>query len=93
MASRSSGNARLLVVAVIAAFIAGCWMGMGSDDGSDAYCVVTTSSAPSRAGFAPGQFVERSGADCQAGEPTVCGTFEPATGDDRQFVSDECADD
>jgi hypothetical protein len=93
MASRSSGNARLLVVAAIAAFIAGCWMGMGSDEGSDAYCVVTTASAPSRAGFAPGELVERSGDECQAGEPTVCGSFEPETGDDRQFVSDECADD
>lgn len=93
MASRSSGNARLLVVAIIAAFIAGCWMGMGSEEGGDAYCVVTTASAPSRAGFAPGQFVERTGDECQAGEPTVCGSFEPETGDDRTFVADECADD
>jgi hypothetical protein len=93
MASKSSGNARLLVVAIIASFIAGCWMGMGSDDGGDAYCVVTTASAPSRPGFAPGQLVERSGDECQAGEPTICGSFEPETGDDRQFVSDECADD
>jgi len=93
MASGSAGNARLLIVAAIAAFIAGCWMGMGSDDGGDAFCVVTTASAPSRPGFAPGQLVERSGSECQAGEPTVCGSFEPSTGDDRQFVSDECADD
>jgi hypothetical protein len=90
--ARSSGNARLLVVAAVAAFIAGCWMGMGSEDGGNAYCVVTTASAPSRAGFAPGQFVEQSGDECQAGEPTVCGSFEPETGDDRQFVSEECAD-
>ena len=66
---------------------------MGSDDGGDAFCVVTTASAPSRPGFAPGQFVERTGDECQAGETTVCGSFEPATGDDREFVSDECADD
>jgi hypothetical protein len=92
MASKS-GNGRLVVVAAIAAFIAGCWMGMGSEDGGDAYCVVTTSSAASRPGFAPGQFVEQSGGECQAGEPTVCGTFEPETGDDRQFVSEDCGDD
>jgi hypothetical protein len=55
--------------------------------------VVTPASAPSRPGYTSGQLVERTGDDCQAGEPTVCGSFEPATGDDRQFVSDECADD
>lgn len=93
MASKSAGNARLVIVAAIAAFIAGCWMGMGSDEGSDAYCVVTAASAPARAGFSAGQFVERTGDDCQAGEPTVCGTYEPETGEDRRFVSDECADD
>ncbi len=93
MASNSSGNARLVGVATIAAFIAGCWLGMGNDDGSDAHCVVTGASAPSRAGSSPGQIVERTGSECQPGEPTVCGTFEPSTGDDREFVSDECADD
>ncbi len=93
MASRVSGNTRLVLVAGIGAFIAGCWLGMGNDDGSDAYCVVTPASAPSRAGYSPGQFIERTGSDCMAGEPTVCGSFEPSTGDDRQFVSDECADD
>jgi hypothetical protein len=89
----TSGNARLVAVATIAAFIAGCWMGMGSEEGGTSYCVVTTSSAASRPGFAPGQLVEQSGDECQAGEPTVCGSFEPETGDDREFVSDECADD
>jgi hypothetical protein len=93
MASRSSGNARLLVVAIVASFIGGCWIGMGSEDGGDAYCVVTPASAPSRPEYAPGQLVVRTGDDCQAGEPTVCGTFEPETGDNRQFVSNECADD
>jgi hypothetical protein len=93
MASDGSGNARLVAVAAIAAFIAGCWMGMGSEDGGEAYCVVTIGSAPSRAGFAPGQLVERSGSECQPGEPTVCGSYEPSSGDDRRFISDECKDD
>jgi hypothetical protein len=92
MASRS-GNGRLVGVAAIAAFIAGCWMGMGSEEGGDSYCVVTTSSAASRPGYAPGQLVAQSGGECQAGEPTVCGNFEPETGDDREFVSNECSDD
>ena len=90
MATRS-GNTKLVLVAGIAAFIAGCWTGMGTDDGADAYCVVTLASAPDRAGFAPGQLVERQGADCAPGEPQVCGSYEPS-GDDRKFVSDECKD-
>jgi hypothetical protein len=92
MASKS-GVARVGVVAVIAAFIGGCWVGMGSDASGDEYCVVTVASAGSRPGFTPGQFVERSGDDCQPGEPVVCGTYEPETGDDRRFVSAECPDD
>jgi hypothetical protein len=55
--------------------------------------VVTASSAVARPGYAPGQLVEQSDGECQAGEPTVCGGFEPETGDDREFVSSECADD
>jgi hypothetical protein len=90
MASRT-GNGKLVVVAAIAAFIAGCWTGMGTDDGSDAYCVVTVASAPERPGYVPGQIVERQGSDCAPGEPQVCGSYEPA-GDDRTFVSDECDD-
>lgn len=91
MASKS-GNTKLVLVAAVAAFIAGCWTGMGTDDGgADAYCVVTAASAPTRAGSSPGQLVERQGDDCQPGEPQVCGSYEgPA--DDQRFVSDECDD-
>lgn len=91
MASRS-GNGRLVIVAAVAAFIGGCWMGMGTDDGAPAYCVVTAESAPGRPGFAPGQLVERQGSDCEPGEPQVCGTFE-SSGDPESFASDECKDD
>lgn len=93
MAGKTGGNVRILVVAVVASFIGGCWVGMGNDSAGDAYCVVTVASAASRPGYAPGQFVERTGADCQPGEPVVCGSFEPESGDDRQFVSEACDDD
>jgi hypothetical protein len=93
MASKAGNGAKLGVVAVIASFIGGCWVGMGTDTSGDAYCVVTTASAGSRPGFAPGQFVERTGDDCQPGEPVVCGAYEPETGDDRTFVSAKCPDD
>lgn len=92
MASASS-NGRLIGVAGLAAFIAGCWVGMGSESAGDPYCVVTSASAASRPGYAPGQLVERSTLDCQPGEPEVCGTWEPETGDDRRFESDRCPDD
>lgn len=90
MASRS-GNTKLVLVAAVAAFIAGCWTGMGTDDGAGAYCVVSAASAPTRAGYSPGQLVERQGDDCQPGETQVCGSLE-ASGDDERFVSDECND-
>ncbi len=93
MASKSGGSARLAIVAIIVAFIAGCWTGMGSETAGDAFCVVTVASAPARPGFAPGQIVERSGDQCQEGEATVCGRYEPETGEDRRFVSEECEDD
>jgi hypothetical protein len=93
MAAKSGSGARILVVAVVASFIGGCWVGMGSDSSGDAYCVVTMASAPARPGFSPGQFVERTGDGCQPGEPVVCGTYEPESGDDREFVADECPDD
>lgn len=91
MATKSGSNGRLVIVATIAAFIAGCWAGMGSDDGSDAYCVVSVASSPQRPGFAPGQLVERDGEECVAGEAQVCGTFE-TSGEADSFVSDECKD-
>jgi hypothetical protein len=92
MASASS-NTRLIGVAGIAAFIAGCWVGMGSESTGASYCVVTSASAAARPGYAPGQLVEKSTLDCQPGEPEVCGTWEPETGDDRSFESDRCPDD
>jgi hypothetical protein len=93
MASASS-NVRLIGVAGIAAFIAGCWVGMGSSNNTgDPYCVVTGASAAGRPGFLPGQLVELTTTDCQPGEPEVCGKYEPETGDDRRFVSDTCPDD
>jgi len=93
MASAST-NGKLVGVAAIAAFIAGCWMGMGSgSSGGDVYCVVTSASAAGRPGYAPGQLVERETLECQPGEPQVCGHFTPETGDDREFESDTCPDD
>lgn len=88
----STDSIRLIAVAGIAGFIAGCWTGMGTTDGSEAYCVVTEASAPGRPGFAPGQFVEQDqDTGCAEGEPVVCGSYE-GTGDDRTFRSDTCAD-
>lgn len=92
MASRT-GNGRLVAVAGAAAFIAGCWVGMGSDTAGEPYCVVTAASAADRPGFAPGQMVERSTSACRPGEPEVCGRYEPASGAERRFVSDVCPDD
>lgn len=92
MASTSS-NGKLIASALLAAFIGGCWMGMGSESAGEAYCVVTTASAAARPGYAAGQLVERSTFDCQPGEPQVCGRFSPGTGDDRRFESDRCPDD
>ena len=91
--AKAPGNTRLIGVAGVAAFIAGCWVGMGSESAGDTYCVVTGSSAANRPGYLPGQLVEESTANCKPGEPQVCGTWEPETGDDRRFESDRCADD
>lgn len=92
-ATKKNSNGRLVAVAGLAAFMAGCWMGMGTSSAGDPYCVVTTASAAGRAGFVPGQLVERTTGSCQSGEPLVCGRFEPETGDERRFVSDRCPDD
>ena len=89
---KAPANTRLIGVAAIAAFIAGCWMGMGSESEGDAYCVVTGSSAASRPGYVAGQLVDKSTLECLPGEPQVCGRWEPATGDDRHFASDRCPD-
>ena len=65
---------------------------MGRGGWGDVYGVVTGASAPAGAGFAPGQLVPQpdEGAGCQPGEPMVCGRYEPETGEDRRFVSEEC---
>lgn len=91
-AASGSSTGRLLAVAGVGAFIAGCWVGMGSKSTGDAYCVVTGSSAASRPGYVAGQFVEKTTEECMPGEPEVCGRFEPEEGDDRRFESDECDD-
>ena len=93
MATKTPGKGRIIGVAAIAAFIAGCWLGMGSESVGDPYCVVTGSSAADRPGYVPGQLVEMTTVACRPGEPQVCGRFEPATGDDRRFESDRCPDD
>ena len=90
--AKAPGNTRLIGVAAIAAFMAGCWVGMGSESTGQAYCVVTGSSAASRPGYVAGQLVEKSTLECLPGEPQVCGEWEPETGDDRHFVSDRCPD-
>lgn len=82
-------NVRLAVVAGLAGFVAGCWAGMGSTQGSDAYCVVTAASAPGRPGDAAGQFVPQQDGECNPGEPVVCGTFGESD-DIQTFDSDNC---
>jgi hypothetical protein len=99
MASSTSGtNTRLGVVVVLVSFIAGCWMGMGTDETGDVYCVVTGASVAVRPGLVPGQLAEPIVSDdededdddsCEAGETQVCGTFE-GEDDDRRFESEEC---
>jgi hypothetical protein len=84
-------NGRLIGVAGVTAFIAGCWVGMDSESAGDAYCVVTAASAGARPGHAAGQLVERSAPGCEPGEPVVCGRFEPEIGEDRRFESARCA--
>lgn len=85
----TADRARLAAVAAIGGFIAGCWAGVGSTDGSPAYCVVTVASAPGRPGNAPGQFVPQQDGECNPGEPVVCGTFDGAD-DQATFSSDKC---
>jgi hypothetical protein len=85
----SASNTRLIVLAVIAAFIGGCWMGMGTDSSGDAFCVVTSETAAQHPGAAPGQLTDKPESGCLPGEPQVCGRFE-GEGDNQHFESDEC---
>lgn len=82
----------MLVVIGVAAFLGGCWVGMGSESDGQAYCVVTDATAPSHPGVLPGQLVDRPAAGCLPGEQEVCGQFE-GSGEDRRFESDSCPDD
>jgi hypothetical protein len=75
------GNTRLVVVAGIAAFVAGCWVGMGSDTTGQPFCVA-----------APGQLVAMPASGCAPGETKICGRFE-GEADNQAFVSDKCPDD
>jgi len=82
----------MFVVIGVAAFLGGCWVGMGSDSSGEAYCVVTNETAPSHPGVAPGQMVDMPAAGCLPGEQEVCGTFE-GSGEDRSFESASCPED
>jgi hypothetical protein len=82
----------MLIVIGVAAFLGGCWVGMGSDSSGESYCVVTDASAPAHPGLAPGQLADMPAAGCLPGEQEVCGSFE-GSGEDRKFVSDTCSDD
>jgi hypothetical protein len=92
MASKLPTNTRPLVLAGVAAFMAGCWIGMGSESSGEPFCVVTADSAAARAGVPAGQLVEQPSDGCLPGEPEVCGRFENGD-DDEHFVSDSCPDD
>jgi hypothetical protein len=87
----SSSSTRLIVIAVLVSFVGGCWIGMGSDDPGDAFCVVTTATAAQHPGAAPGQLTDQPETGCLPGEPQVCGRFE-GEADEQRFVSDECGD-
>jgi hypothetical protein len=85
----SSSNTRLIVLAVLAAFIGGCWMGQGTQSTGDGFCVVSDATAAQHPGAAPGQLVDQPETGCLPGEAQVCGRFE-GEGDDQHFESDQC---
>lgn len=76
-----AGNTRLMVVAGIGAFVAGCWVGMGSDTSGQPFCVAAT-----------GQLVAMPASGCPAGETKICGRYE-GEADNQKFVSDKCPND
>jgi hypothetical protein len=82
----------MFVIVGVAAFLGGCWVGMGSRSSGEAYCVVTDASAASHPGVRPGQLVDMPAGGCLPGEQEVCGRFE-GSGDERRFVSSGCPDD
>jgi hypothetical protein len=81
-----SGNTRIAIVAGVGAFLAGCWVGMGSDTTGQPFCVA----AP--AAGATGQLTPMQSSGCPTGQPKICGRFE-GTGEEQKFVSDKCPDD
>ncbi len=89
MAINASGT-RLVLVAGIGAFVAGCWVGMGSDTSGEPFCVVNDATAAQHAGTAPGQVVPAPAGGCQPGEQEVCGRVE-GEGNQQKFVSDRCS--
>jgi hypothetical protein len=88
----SSSNTRTFLIIGIAAFLGGCWVGMGTDDSGQSYCVVTDQTASMHPGVAPGQLADKPATGCVPGEQTVCGSWE-GSDEDRHFVSNECPDD
>jgi hypothetical protein len=88
----ANGNTRLVLVAGVAAFIAGCWVGMGSDTSGQPFCVVTDATAAQHPGMVSGQLAEQPASGCLPGEQEVCGRYE-GSGDEQHFVSDRCSGD
>ncbi len=88
MAVNASG-ARVWIVAGLVAFVAGCWVGMGSDTTGQPFCVVNDATAPAHPGVAPGQVVPAPAGGCLPGEQQVCGRIE-GSGDQQKFHSDRC---
>src|SRR5262247_1224554 len=60
----SSSNTRTFLIIGIAAFLGGCWVGMGTDDSGQAYCVVTDQTASMHPGVAPGQLADKPATGC-----------------------------
>jgi hypothetical protein len=90
--AKSSSNTRTFLIIGIAAFLGGCWVGMGSDSSGSSYCVVTDATASMHPGVAPGQLADKPATGCVPGEPEVCGSWA-GSDDERHFVSDQCPDD
>jgi hypothetical protein len=90
--AKSSSNTRTFLIIGIAAFLGGCWVGMGSDSSGSSYCVVNDATASMHPGVAPGQLADKPATGCVPGEQEVCGSWA-GSDDERHFVSDQCPDD
>ena len=92
MAGISASSGRTLALAGLATFMAGCWLGMGTDDsGGEPFCVVTEATAWQYPENAAGDIVDQPSDGCLPGEPEVCGRWE-GSGENRSFESDQCDD-